>query len=103
MSLSGEDKVDEMEAETPEHLSELEQGGGQRDAADQADDDTSKPSSPHAATATEDDDRPTTSGREDRHQQERRSSSRHSDRKPVGDEAASGVKSCISWPVKATP
>lgn len=86
--------MDEMEAETPEHLSELGQGAGQQDAPDQADGDTSKPSSPHAATAEVDDELPTSSDGKVRHRREQRSSSRHSDEKPEGDEAASGVKSC---------
>lgn len=101
MSLSAEeDKLDEMEAETPEHLSELEQGDGQQDAPDQAGGNTSKPSSPHAVTAEVNDQPPTSSEGKVRHRREQRSSSRHSDEKPVGDEAASGVKSCKSWPVK---
>ncbi|KAL3150414.1 hypothetical protein ABBQ32_000252 [Trebouxia sp. C0010 RCD-2024] len=86
-----EDKLDEMEAETPEHLSELEQGDGQQDAPDQAGGNTSKPSSPHAVTAEVNDQPPTSSEGKVRHRREQRSSSRHSDEKPVGDEAASGI------------
>ena len=81
-----DEKVDEMEAETPEHLSELEHGDRQQDAADKPDDNTSKLSSPQLVSP----ERPSSSGAKDRHRQERRSSSRHSDKKPAEDEAASG-------------
>lgn len=87
-----------MEAETPEHLSELQQGDAQQDAADKADGDTSKPSSPHLAATEPDDERPSSSGRKDRHRRERRSSSRHSDKIAAEDEAASGLQPCSYWP-----
>lgn len=93
VGVTGDEKVDEMETETPEHLSELENGDGQQDAADKPDDNTSKLSSPQLVSP----DRPSSSGAKDRHRRERRSSSRHSDKKPAEDEAASGSVATDLW------
>lgn len=90
MGVTADEKVDEMEAETPEHLSELEQDDGQHGADDKPDDHTSKPSSPQPAAAEVSPDRPSSSGGKDRHQRERRSSSRHSGKIKTEDEVASG-------------
>ena len=91
VGVTADEKVDEMEAETPEHLSELEHGDGQQDAADKSDDNTSKPSSPQLVSP----ERPGSSGAKDRHQRERRSSSRHSDKNLAENEAASGI--ILQW------
>ena len=113
VSVTGDEKVDEMEAETPEHLSELEHDDGQQDAADKPDNNTSKPSSPQLVSP----ERPSSSGAKGRHGRERhRSSSRHSDKKQAEDEAASGkalqqatglVKCCMftnaKWQQSHTP
>ena len=86
VGVAADEKVDEMEAETPEHLSELEHSDGQQHVPDKPDDNTRKPSSPQLVSP----ERPSSSDARDRHQQERRSSSRHSDKKQVEGEAASG-------------
>lgn len=88
--VAAAEKVDEMEAETPEHLSELDQGDGQHSAEAKADDNTSKPFSPQPAAAEASPDRPSSSGGKDRHQRERRSSSRHSGKRLTEDDVASG-------------
>ena len=90
VGVTADEKVDEMEAETPEHLSELEQGDGQHGADDKADDNTSKLSSPQPAAAGASPDHPGSSGGKDRHRQERRSSSRHSGKRTTEDDVASG-------------
>lgn len=86
VGVAADEKVDEMEAETPEHLSELEHSDGQQHAPDKPDDNTGKPFSPQLVSP----ERPSSSDARDRHRRERRSSSRHSDKKQVEGEAASG-------------
>ena len=94
VGVTADEKVDEMEAETPEHLSELEHGDGQQHAADKPDDNTSRLSSPQLVSP----ERPSSSGARDRHRQRRRSSSRHSDKNLAEDEAASGKS--VQWACK---
>ena len=83
-----DEKVDEMEAETPEHLSELDNGDEQQGGTGMAADDSSKPSSPKHV-AVELDDQPSTSGRKER--QTKEPQSRSSDQKASEDVGASGA------------
>ena len=86
-----EGKVDEMEAETPEHLSEMDNADEQQGTADAADANTSKQSSQQHVPGEEEDEPPSTSGREDtKHSTEQRSS-RHSDRSAADKGTASGT------------
>lgn len=81
-----------MEAETPEHLSELENGDQQQaGTADEVGDNTSKQvDSPQQAAGEEDVEQPSSSGRQDRHSKERRGS-RHSNKPAAEDSVASGT------------
>ena len=90
LCVCADEKVDEMEAETPEHLSELENGDEQQNAADKAGDDTSKQPSPQQAAAEGDAEHPNSSGRQDGHSKEHRSS-RHIDVPAADDSVASGT------------